>query len=148
MAERGRETMISGGHIEGDGPTYFGLWNVAVACHEDPRGERAWAKIVARHADVVTAAASTNIDDELAMLCGKYEKKGLDMARAQQAEDAIMNAADHQTHMSKEWGRVAKMEGADEITLKKTPELIAKECNRVIHLEHGRIVETTPEAVQ
>lgn len=66
MAERGRETMISGGHIEGDGPTYFGLWNVAVACHEDPRGERAWPRIVARHADIVVAAASTNIDDELA----------------------------------------------------------------------------------
>jgi hypothetical protein len=66
MAERGRETMISGGHIEGDGPTYFGLWNVAVACHEDPRGERAWPKIVARHADIVAAAAGTNIDEELA----------------------------------------------------------------------------------
>jgi hypothetical protein len=66
MAERGRETMIAGGHIEGDGPTYFGLWNVAVACHEDPRGERAWPKIVARHADIVAAAASTNIDEELA----------------------------------------------------------------------------------
>lgn len=66
MAERGRETMISGGHIEGDGPTYFGLWNVAVACHEDPRGPRAWPKVVARHADIVAAAASTNIDAELA----------------------------------------------------------------------------------
>jgi hypothetical protein len=66
MAERGRETMIRGGHIEGDGPTYFGLWNVAVACHEDPRGERAWPRIVARHADVVAAAANANIDAELA----------------------------------------------------------------------------------
>src|SRR5580698_5493020 len=66
MAERGRETMISGGHIEGDGPTFFGLWNVAVACHEDRRGERAWPRIVARHADIVAAAASTNIDAELA----------------------------------------------------------------------------------
>jgi|GEM_PF-1118108 len=66
MAERGRETMIRGGHIEGDGPTYFGLWNVAVACHQSPRGERAWPKIVARHADIVTAAANTDIDGELA----------------------------------------------------------------------------------
>ena len=75
MAERGRETMISGGHIEGDGPTYFGLWNVAVACHEDPRGERAWPKIVSRHADIVAAAAGTNIDDELAG-CGPGELPG------------------------------------------------------------------------
>jgi hypothetical protein len=66
MAERGRETTIRGGHIEGDGPTYFGLWNVAVACHEHPRGERAWPRIVARHADIVAVAASTNIDEELA----------------------------------------------------------------------------------
>jgi hypothetical protein len=66
MAERGRETMIAGGHIEGDGPTYFGLWNVAVACHENPRGERAWPGIVAKHADIVAAAANTNIDAELA----------------------------------------------------------------------------------
>jgi hypothetical protein len=66
MAERGRETIISGGHIEGDGPSYFGLWNVAMRCHQDPRGERAWPRIVAKHADIVAAAASTNLDEELA----------------------------------------------------------------------------------
>jgi hypothetical protein len=66
MAERGRETTIFGGHIQGDGPSYFGLWNVAVACREDPRGERAWPQIIARHADIVAAAASTSIDDQLA----------------------------------------------------------------------------------
>jgi hypothetical protein len=66
MAERGRETIIAGGHIQGEGPSYFGLWNVALACRNDPRGERAWPQIVARHADIVTAAASVNLDAELA----------------------------------------------------------------------------------
>jgi hypothetical protein len=49
FAESGREVAVHGGHVRDDHGDEFGLWNVAAACHSDPRGEPAWALIVAEH---------------------------------------------------------------------------------------------------
>ena len=42
FAGYGREVVVHAGHLRDDQGGEFGLWNVAAACHEAPRGEPAW----------------------------------------------------------------------------------------------------------
>jgi hypothetical protein len=49
LAERGREVSVYADHLVDDQGGEFGLWNVAAACHNDPRGERAWPAITAEY---------------------------------------------------------------------------------------------------
>jgi hypothetical protein len=49
FAERGRETTVFADHLRDDQGAEFGLWNVAAACHNDPRGEPAWPGITAEY---------------------------------------------------------------------------------------------------
>ena len=49
FAERGRQVTVHLGYVRDDQGSEFGLWNVAAACHGDPRGELAWPAIVAEH---------------------------------------------------------------------------------------------------
>ena len=55
MAERGREVVVSGGHVQDDHGTVFSLRNIAAICRNDPRGEKAWPQLVAGYADKVLA---------------------------------------------------------------------------------------------
>jgi hypothetical protein len=59
FAERGREVEVFAGHVRDDHGAEFGLWNVAVSCRDEPEGERAWPRVVARHVESVIAAADT-----------------------------------------------------------------------------------------
>jgi hypothetical protein len=42
MAGRGREVVVSGGHVHDAQGTLSGLRNIAAICRNDPRGEEAW----------------------------------------------------------------------------------------------------------
>lgn len=49
FAQHGREVAVHADHVRDVHGGEFGLRNVAAACHQDPRGERAWALVVAEH---------------------------------------------------------------------------------------------------
>lgn len=49
FAECGREVTVYPDYLRDDQGSEFGLWNVAAACHADPRGERAWPTVVAEY---------------------------------------------------------------------------------------------------
>lgn len=55
FAEQGREVTAYADHVRDDSGARFGLWNVAVACFDEPRGERAWPRVVAEHVRRVLA---------------------------------------------------------------------------------------------
>jgi UPF0716 family protein affecting phage T7 exclusion len=58
FAQHGREVTVYGDHVSDDQGAEFGLWNVAAACHAEPRGE-AWPQIVEQHARTVLAYADS-----------------------------------------------------------------------------------------
>jgi len=60
FAERGREVLVFGDHVRDDQGTQFGLWNVAVACKNEPRGEPAWPGVIAQHVQTITATSDSN----------------------------------------------------------------------------------------
>ncbi len=47
--ELGREVTVHPDYLRDDQGSEFGLWNVAAACHGDPRGEVAWPLVVAEY---------------------------------------------------------------------------------------------------
>lgn len=49
FAELGREVTVHPDYLRDDQGSEFGLWNVAAACHADPRGEGAWPLVVAEY---------------------------------------------------------------------------------------------------
>ncbi|MDR2984882.1 MAG: hypothetical protein LBV34_08575 [Nocardiopsaceae bacterium] len=49
FAEHGREVTVFADHVQDDQGAQFGLWNVAAACRNEPRGQAAWARVVANH---------------------------------------------------------------------------------------------------
>ena len=68
MAERGRDVVVSGGHVQDDHGTVFGLRNIAAICRNDPRGEKAWPQLIAGYADMVLAMRPEDTARELAGL--------------------------------------------------------------------------------
>ena len=60
FAARRREVTISGGHVQTDDGTRYGLWNLAARCHEldDPNG---WPALVDEHFTVLLAAQSVDL---------------------------------------------------------------------------------------
>jgi hypothetical protein len=67
LAEHGREAIIHPEHLLDDQGGEFGLWNAAVLCHSDPRGESAWPLIVEDHVRKLLNA----IKHEPAVLTGR-----------------------------------------------------------------------------
>jgi hypothetical protein len=68
MAERGREVVVSGGHVQDDQGTVFGLRNIAAICRNDLNGENAWPQLIAGYADMVLAMRPEDTARELAGL--------------------------------------------------------------------------------
>ena len=56
FAERGTEVVVHSDHVQDAGGRQFGLWNVAAACHGDPRGPRAWQTVVDEHVGTLLSA--------------------------------------------------------------------------------------------
>jgi hypothetical protein len=49
FAELGVEVTMHDDRAVDDSGRTFGLWNVAAACHEEPRGRRVWPRVVGGH---------------------------------------------------------------------------------------------------
>jgi hypothetical protein len=54
FAEVGREVEVYADVVVDDRGSPFGLHNVAAACYNDDRGERAWAEVIRKHVTVIT----------------------------------------------------------------------------------------------
>jgi hypothetical protein len=67
FAECGREVTVYPGYVRDDQGSEFGLWNVAAACHGDPRGELAWPAIVAEHVSSLLRHVDGHLLDRLAV---------------------------------------------------------------------------------
>jgi hypothetical protein len=65
FAEGGREVTVYADHLRDDQGAEFGLWNVAAACHNDPRGEPAWPAITAEYASSLVEGIDHNPLDRL-----------------------------------------------------------------------------------
>jgi hypothetical protein len=66
FAEQGREVIVAGDHVRDDQDARFGLWNVAVACRNEPRGQAAWPHVVAGHVAKALTHAGPDVFDGLA----------------------------------------------------------------------------------
>jgi hypothetical protein len=69
MAERGCElTTDSLGNFRDDEGNYYGLWNIAVLCRNDPGGEKGWPGLIAGYADTLLKGNSRAARAEVAAL--------------------------------------------------------------------------------
>jgi hypothetical protein len=69
MAERGRELVTdSFGNFRDDEGEYYGLWNVAVLCRDNPGGEKEWPELIAGYADVLAKGSSREARTRVAAL--------------------------------------------------------------------------------
>jgi hypothetical protein len=68
LAERGREVVVSGGHVQDIQQASYGLRNIAAICRNDPRGEKAWPQLIAEYADILLAMRPEDTARELAGL--------------------------------------------------------------------------------
>lgn len=76
FVQRGMEVVVLGDHVRDASQRQLGLWNVAAACHNDDRGQKAWPQVVDRHVHQILAAMDapdpfeSMADEEL--LAGTY----------------------------------------------------------------------------
>ena len=49
FAEHGLEVTVHADHVRDSSGRLFGLWNVATVCHQAPRGQSAWPRLVRDH---------------------------------------------------------------------------------------------------
>jgi hypothetical protein len=69
MAERGRELVADSlGNFRDEEGTYYGLWNIAVLCRDDPGGEKGWPGLIAGYADTLLKGNSREARAEVAAL--------------------------------------------------------------------------------
>jgi hypothetical protein len=69
MAERGRELVTDSlGNFRDDEGNYYGLWNIAVLCRDDPGGENGWPELIAGYADTVLKGHSRAARADVAAL--------------------------------------------------------------------------------
>jgi hypothetical protein len=77
MAERGRELVTDSlGNFRDDEGKYYGLWNIAVLCRDDPGGEKAWPELIAGYADALLKGNSRESQARVAALTPE-EARGL-----------------------------------------------------------------------
>jgi hypothetical protein len=65
FAEHGREVVDFADQVRDDAGAQFGLWNVAVACRNESRGESAWPGVVAEHVRRVLAGMDRDVFEGL-----------------------------------------------------------------------------------
>jgi len=85
FAGRGVEVIVHPGHVASDAGDEYGLWNLAAACHEAPRGRRAWPELVAGHVDRLLARAGRSPFEGLT----EQEAERGTFARLYQADDDL-----------------------------------------------------------
>jgi hypothetical protein len=77
MAERGRELVTDPlGNFRDDEGNYYGLWNIAVQCRDDPDGEKGWPDLIGGYADHLLKGHSSESQARVAALTPE-EARGL-----------------------------------------------------------------------
>ena len=85
FAAQGLEVTVYADHVRDAQGRQFGLWNVAAACHNDERGEKAWPGVVKKHVQQIIAALDApspfdglSVEDAAARTYARlYEAAGL-----------------------------------------------------------------------
>src|SRR5690348_4953422 len=69
MAEQGRELVTDSlGNFRDNEGNYYGLWNIAALCRDDPGGEKGWPRLIAAYADALLKGNSREAQAEVAAL--------------------------------------------------------------------------------